>query len=85
MKAKRAITKSWRNPMREQLSQRKLGANKPFILRLSNGKRVRVSDPMSMAITSQSVFVVRQTGAIEEFTLKEVVTVHELRKCKRKP
>lgn len=82
MKAKQAITKSWRNPMREQLSQRKRGANRPFILRLSNGRRVRVSDPMSMAITSRTVFVVRRTGRIEQFGLKEVASMVELKRSR---
>ena len=64
--------------MRELLSQRKLGVNKPFFLRLSNGQRVRVSDPMSMAITPQSAFIVRRTGAIDRFALSDIGGVQEL-------
>lgn len=80
MQAKRNITKPWRNPMREKLSQRKRGANQPFVLCLSNGQRVRVSDPMTMAITPQSVFVMRNSGAMESVPLREVVAVQEVRK-----
>ena len=77
MKAKRTSAKVLRTPMRELLSQRKRGANQPFFLRLSNGQRVRVSDPMSMAITPQTVFVVRRTDAIERIALKEVEGIED--------
>jgi hypothetical protein len=80
MKAKGTVTKSWRDPMREQTSQRKRGANQPFCLQLSNGKRVSVSDPMAIGITPRSVFIVRRTGTLERIALDEVAALLEVQK-----